>query len=226
MHQSKDDVLIMHCSHSITHLEGPLDLTDHFNLLPTHYFHPVELCFGLFLVTAGPSQIYWFKSIYFHICLGGSISVFVYVPVVTILSCNDPLRVRERSSSPQIRGFSLTTNLLLSKVWGLYVLSRKSGGSSHYHHFYSYFVSGTFISEEEFIYKSLTHCVGGHSQCSWTKLYVWNKIFPLSLLRITHGWCLPAETRRCKRQSDDSLEDFLWDECAYVLTCLGAADIS
>ena len=226
IHQSKDSVLITRCSRSITHLEGPLDFTDHFDLLPTHYLHPVELCFWLFLVTAGPSQIYWFKSIYFRICLGGSISALVYVPVVTILSRNDPLQVRERSSTPQVRGFSLTTNLHSSKVWGSYVLSRQSWRSCHYHHVYSYFVSGTLIGEEEFILNSLTHYVGGHSQRSWIKLYVWNKTFPLSPLRITHGWCLPTETRRCKWWSDNSLEDFLWDECVYVLTCLGTADIS
>lgn len=54
--------------------------------------HLEELCFWLFLIHAGPSPTSWFKSIYFRIWAGGSLSAVILVVIVTAATKDDPLK--------------------------------------------------------------------------------------------------------------------------------------
>jgi hypothetical protein len=53
-----------------------------------------ELCFWLFLVNAGSAQQDWFRSLYFKTWVGGSIIAVIYMPLVTIFTRSDVLKVR------------------------------------------------------------------------------------------------------------------------------------
>ncbi|KAH9058245.1 hypothetical protein EDB87DRAFT_1685564 [Lactarius vividus] len=54
--------------------------------------HLEELCFWLFVVNAGPMQKDWFRSLYFKTWIVGSIIAIIYMPLVTILTRDDPLK--------------------------------------------------------------------------------------------------------------------------------------
>ncbi|KIP03605.1 hypothetical protein PHLGIDRAFT_55317, partial [Phlebiopsis gigantea 11061_1 CR5-6] len=54
--------------------------------------HLEELCFWLFLVTAGRAQQDWFRSAYFKVWVAGSIVSVIYMPLVTIFTRADPLK--------------------------------------------------------------------------------------------------------------------------------------
>lgn len=57
-----------------------------------------ELCFWLFLVNSGSSQQDWFSSMYFKTWAGGSVIAVIYMPLVTIFTRSDPLKVDEVAS--------------------------------------------------------------------------------------------------------------------------------
>jgi len=52
-----------------------------------------ELCFWFFVVNAGPKQADWFHSRYFRAWIVGSAVAVLYMPLVTILTRSDPLKV-------------------------------------------------------------------------------------------------------------------------------------
>lgn len=52
-----------------------------------------ELCFWLFVVNAGPKQRDWFHSLYFRAWMVGSGVAVLYMPLVTLLTRSDPLKV-------------------------------------------------------------------------------------------------------------------------------------
>ena len=54
----------------------------------------VELCFWLFLINAGSNQQDWFRTLYFKIWMVGSVVAMAYMPLVTIFTRDDPLKVR------------------------------------------------------------------------------------------------------------------------------------
>lgn len=53
----------------------------------------VELCFWLFLIYAGSVQRDWFRSLYFKTWIVGSFVAFIYMPLVTIFTRHDPIKV-------------------------------------------------------------------------------------------------------------------------------------
>lgn len=53
----------------------------------------LELCFWLFLVNSGSSQQNWFQSLYFKAWILGSAIAVIYMPLVTIFTRSDPLKV-------------------------------------------------------------------------------------------------------------------------------------
>lgn len=59
--------------------------------------HLEELCFWLFLVNSGSVQQDWFRSLYFKTWIAGSLVAITYMPLVTILTRADPLKVRDVS---------------------------------------------------------------------------------------------------------------------------------
>ncbi|KAJ6631337.1 hypothetical protein B0H10DRAFT_1978287 [Mycena sp. CBHHK59/15] len=54
--------------------------------------HLEELCFWLFLVNAGSAQQDWFRSWYFRTWIFGSIVAVIYMPLLTTLTRDDPLK--------------------------------------------------------------------------------------------------------------------------------------
>ncbi|KAJ7826921.1 hypothetical protein B0H14DRAFT_3722126 [Mycena olivaceomarginata] len=54
--------------------------------------HLEELCFWLFLVNSGSAQQDWFRSWYFRTWIFGSIIALVYMPLLAILTRNDPVK--------------------------------------------------------------------------------------------------------------------------------------
>ncbi|KAI0253703.1 hypothetical protein BJV78DRAFT_1360034 [Lactifluus subvellereus] len=60
--------------------------------------HLEELCFWLFVVNVGPAQRDWFSSLYFRTWIVGSSIAILYMPLVTILTRSDPLKVPCRDS--------------------------------------------------------------------------------------------------------------------------------
>ena len=58
----------------------------------------IELCFWLFLVNAGRAQQDWFRSGYFRLWIAGSVVALLYMPLVTIFTRADPLKVRTLAS--------------------------------------------------------------------------------------------------------------------------------
>jgi hypothetical protein len=52
-----------------------------------------ELCFWLFLVNAGRAKQDWFRSGYFKLWMIGSVVAITYMPLVTIFTRSDPLKV-------------------------------------------------------------------------------------------------------------------------------------
>lgn len=55
--------------------------------------HLEELCFWLFLINAGSAQQDWFRSAYFKTWLIGSAFAVCYMPLVTIFTRSDVLKV-------------------------------------------------------------------------------------------------------------------------------------
>jgi hypothetical protein len=53
-----------------------------------------ELCFWLYVVNAGPKQKDWFNSLYFKVWVVGSGGAILYMPLVTIITRSDPLKVQ------------------------------------------------------------------------------------------------------------------------------------
>ena len=58
--------------------------------------HLEELCFWLFLVNSGSVQQDWFRSLYFKTWIVGSLIALTYMPLVTIFTRSDPIKVRPR----------------------------------------------------------------------------------------------------------------------------------
>lgn len=54
--------------------------------------HLEELCFWLFLVNAGSAQQDWFRSWYFRFWIVGSVVAIIYMPGITLLTRDDPLK--------------------------------------------------------------------------------------------------------------------------------------
>lgn len=52
----------------------------------------------MFVVNVGPKQVDWFHSLYFRAWMVGSGIAVLYMPLVTILTRSDPLKVRFHSS--------------------------------------------------------------------------------------------------------------------------------
>ena len=94
------NVVIYPVSNRVTHLEGecrinlskPLDTDSEFSELPLFPLNP-ELCFWLFLVNAGSVQQDWFRSLYFKTWVIGSVAAVIYMPIVTIFTRSNPLKV-------------------------------------------------------------------------------------------------------------------------------------
>lgn len=63
----------------------------------TRVTHLEELCFWLFLVNSGSVQQDWFRSLYFRTWVVGSVIAVTYMPLVTIFTRSDPLKVRRCS---------------------------------------------------------------------------------------------------------------------------------
>ena len=61
--------------------------------------HLEELCFWLFLVNSGSVQQDWFRSLYFKTWIVGSVIAITYMPLVTIFTRSDPLKVRFASAA-------------------------------------------------------------------------------------------------------------------------------
>ncbi|KAG6877595.1 hypothetical protein C0992_009641 [Termitomyces sp. T32_za158] len=56
--------------------------------------HLEELCFWLFLLNSGSAvQQNWFHSLYFKAWVTGSILALTYMPIVTVLTHSDPLKI-------------------------------------------------------------------------------------------------------------------------------------
>ncbi|KAJ7033463.1 hypothetical protein C8F04DRAFT_1104815 [Mycena alexandri] len=55
--------------------------------------HLEELCFWLFLVNSGSVQQDWFRSWYFRTWIFGSVFAIIYMPLLTIFTRSDPLRM-------------------------------------------------------------------------------------------------------------------------------------
>jgi len=53
-----------------------------------------ELCFWLYVVNARPKQKDWFNSLYFKAWVAGSGVAILYMPLVTIITRSDPVKVR------------------------------------------------------------------------------------------------------------------------------------
>ena len=53
----------------------------------------LELCFWLFLTNTRSAQQDWFRSKFFYIWVIGSVCAITYMPVVTALGRDDPLKV-------------------------------------------------------------------------------------------------------------------------------------
>lgn len=54
----------------------------------------LELCFWLYLINSTSRNQDWFKTLYFKTWVVGSIVAIIYMPLVTILSRSDNLKVR------------------------------------------------------------------------------------------------------------------------------------
>lgn len=67
--------------------------SSHTELTCNRVTHLEELCFWLFLVNAGSAQQDWFRSLYFKTWLVGSFVAVAYMPLVTIFTKSDPLKV-------------------------------------------------------------------------------------------------------------------------------------
>ena len=65
--------------------------------------HLEELCFWLFLVNSGSVQQDWFRSLYFKTWIIGSIIAVTYMPLVTIFTRSDPVKVRRIGCSSVIQ---------------------------------------------------------------------------------------------------------------------------
>ena len=61
--------------------------------------HLEELCFWLFLVNSVSVQQDWFRSLYFNTWIVGSVIAITYMPLVTIFTRSDPLKVRFASAA-------------------------------------------------------------------------------------------------------------------------------
>jgi hypothetical protein len=79
----------------VTHLEG--ETFPRVSNLHSRYQRSArvtELCFWLFVVNARPTQKDWFHSPYFKTWVVGSGIAILYMPIVTIATHSDPLKVR------------------------------------------------------------------------------------------------------------------------------------
>ncbi|KAJ7286851.1 hypothetical protein C8J57DRAFT_1282187 [Mycena rebaudengoi] len=84
--------------------------------------HLEELCFWLFLVNAGSAQQDWFRSWYFRLWVFGSGVAIIYMPLITLLTRDDPLKCEAYSFlAGSIGSLSLT-------LWFTPVLYVKSEG--------------------------------------------------------------------------------------------------
>ena len=72
-----------------------------------------ELCFWLFLLNSSRSEANWFRSIYFKIWAGGSALAIIYMPLVTIFTRSNPLKV---STANVLRADAFLT-LAQSEAW-------------------------------------------------------------------------------------------------------------
>ncbi|KAJ7133688.1 hypothetical protein C8R43DRAFT_643074 [Mycena crocata] len=70
----------------------PLMLTFTFAWSLEMITHLEELCFWLFLVNSGSVQQDWFRSWYFRTWIVGAVTALIYMPLLTILTRNDPLK--------------------------------------------------------------------------------------------------------------------------------------
>ncbi|KZV65749.1 hypothetical protein PENSPDRAFT_689566 [Peniophora sp. CONT] len=79
--------------------------------------HLEENCFWQYVVTSGPAQKEWFKSIYFKIWACGSVLAFFYPPLVTLLTRDDVLR--NEASTFLASGIAITLNTItfLPVLW-------------------------------------------------------------------------------------------------------------
>ena len=102
------------------------------------YAHSLaELCFWLFLVNSGAVQQDWFRSLYFKTWIGGSLIAITYMPLVTIFTRADPVKVMTTDPSgsliidadvpdPQCEAFTFLAGSLGSlslTLWFLPILS-------------------------------------------------------------------------------------------------------
>lgn len=71
----------------------------------------LELCFWLFLITVGPKHTSWFRSLHFKIWAVGSLIAIVGMPLVTIFTRHDPLKVSILTTL-----FVIELNLMLFSV--------------------------------------------------------------------------------------------------------------
>jgi len=79
--------------------------------------HLEELCFWLFLVTAGAHQQDWFRSHYFKIWVGGSVTAVTYMPLTTTLTRSDYLRCEAATFLGGSLGSFLLTVCFLPVLW-------------------------------------------------------------------------------------------------------------
>ncbi|VDC00151.1 unnamed protein product [Peniophora sp. CBMAI 1063] len=79
--------------------------------------HLEETCFWHYVVSSGPAQKEWFKSVYFKIWVCGSIIAFFYPPLVTLLTRDDVSR--NEASTFLSSGVAITLNTLafLPVLW-------------------------------------------------------------------------------------------------------------
>lgn len=77
----------------VTHLEGKGAISADLSCI-VYWIGHAELCFWLFVVNLGPTQKDWFGSLYFRTWIVGSSIAIFYMPLVTIITRSDPLKVQ------------------------------------------------------------------------------------------------------------------------------------
>ncbi|KAG5653786.1 hypothetical protein H0H81_010456 [Sphagnurus paluster] len=91
----------------VTHLEGEGHHSHIVGKRLTKICFDAELCFWLFLVNSGSAQQDWFHSMYFKTWVVGSSIAVVYMPLVTIFTRSDPLKMDLPKLSPKPRSYIL-----------------------------------------------------------------------------------------------------------------------
>jgi hypothetical protein len=99
----------------VTHLEGKLAISADLGYSVYQTGH-AELCFWLFVVNLGPTQKDWFGSLYFKTWIVGSGIAVLYMPLVTIVTRSDPLKV-PFCDSATVNTSDLTFHLLKCEAY-------------------------------------------------------------------------------------------------------------